>query len=187
MFETRGMLPALSIKRGRRACWSFRMGLGWGTSFSYSFESASFIEAPLVLGQAKGDFGFTRLIIAWTRWSHHLPQYNILCICPRHLHPNDFLSRDSQGGVPKLSWFGLLRFCKLVTFFSDLRLGWGLKQTCSSPWEFSNGVSHPTYTHQGRIDSRLLVVGPSFCHSLCCKCPNGSCKTIFNIYTSIAF
>jgi hypothetical protein len=57
-------------------------------------------------------------------------------------------------------------------------------------------VLHCTCTHQGRIDSRLLVVGsqiasltpgPSFCHNLCCRCPNGSYKTIFDIYTSIAF
>jgi hypothetical protein len=27
----------------------------------------------------------------------------------------------------------------------------------------------------------------SFCHNLCCKCPNGSCKLILDIYTSIAF
>ncbi len=39
--------------------------------------------------------------------SHHLPPYSILCASPRHLHPNGFLSRESQGGVPKLSRFGL--------------------------------------------------------------------------------
>jgi hypothetical protein len=124
--------------------------------------------------------------------SHHLPQYNILCVIPQYLHPNDFLSRDSQGGVLKLSRFGLLGLCEFITFCSDLWLGWGLKQTCNSPWELSNGVSHYTCTHQGRVDSWLLVVGSqipglSFCHNLCCKCPNGSCKVIFDIYTSIAF
>jgi len=75
-------------------------------------------------------------------------------------------------------------------------LGWGLKQTCSSPWELSNNVSHFTCTPRGRVDSWLLVVGsqianlipdPSFCHNLCCRCPNGSCEAIFEIYTSIAF
>ncbi len=57
-------------------------------------------------------------------------------------------------------------------------------------------MSHSLCTHQGRVDSRLLVVGsqtrsltpgPSFCHNLCCKCPNDSCEAIFDIYTSIAF
>jgi hypothetical protein len=57
-------------------------------------------------------------------------------------------------------------------------------------------VSHSTCTHRGQVDSWLLVVGsqtanltsgPSFYHNLCCKCPNGSCEAIFDIYTSIAF
>ncbi len=51
---------------------------------------------------------------------------------------------------------------------------------------------HSTYTHWDQVDSRLLVVrsqtasltlGPSFNHNLCCKCPNGSCEAILNIYT----
>jgi len=75
---------------------------------------------------------------------------------------------------------------------SDLWLGWGLKQTCSSPRELTNGVSHSTYTHWGRVDFRLLVVGSqtasltpslSFDHNLCYICPNDSCKAIFDIYT----
>jgi hypothetical protein len=75
-------------------------------------------------------------------------------------------------------------------------IGWGLKQTCSSPWELSNGVLHSTCTHRGRVDSQLLVVGsqiasltpdPSFCHNLCCRCPNGSCEAIFDMYTLITF
>ncbi len=71
---------------------------------------------------------------------------------------------------------------------------------CSSPWELSLRafqwcVALPC-THRGQIDSRLLVVGnqiasltPSlfFCHNLCHGCPNGPCKTIFDIYTSIVF
>jgi hypothetical protein len=69
-------------------------------------------------------------------------------------------------------------------------LGWGLKQTCSSRRELSNGVPHFTYTHRGWVDSWLLVVGSqtasltpglSFCHNLCCICPNGSCEPIFDI------
>jgi hypothetical protein len=106
------------------------------------------------------------------------------------------LSGDSQRGVPKLSQFGLPGLYEVVTFCSDLWLGWGLKQSCSSPRELSYGVLHSTCTHRGRANSRLLVVGsqiasltpsPSFCHNLCCKCPNGPCKPIFDIYTLLAF
>jgi len=71
-----------------------------------------------------------------------------------------------------------------------------LKQSCSSPQELSNNVSHFICTHCGQVDSWLLVVesqiaslipDPSFCHNLCCICPNGPCKAIFAIYTSITF
>ncbi len=57
-------------------------------------------------------------------------------------------------------------------------------------------MSHSTCTHRGRVNSRLLVIGSqianltlglSFDHNLCCRCPNGSCKVIFNIYTSRPF
>jgi hypothetical protein len=128
--------------------------------------------------------------------SHHLPPYSILYASPQHLHPNGFLSRDSQGGVPKLSRFGLPGLWELITPSSNLRLRRGLKQTCSSPQELSNGVSHSTCTHQGRVDSWLLVVesqtasltpGLSFDHNLCCRCQNSTCEAIFDIYTSRHF
>ncbi len=75
-------------------------------------------------------------------------------------------------------------------------IGRGLKQTFSSHWELSNSVSHLTCTHRGRVDYRLLMVESqianltpdhSFCYNLCYKCPNGSCKPIFDIYILIAF
>jgi hypothetical protein len=128
--------------------------------------------------------------------SHHFPPYSIFCVSPRHPHSNGFLSRDSQGGVMELPWLGLSQLCGTITLCSDLWLGQGLKQSCSSRRELSNGVSKSPYTHQGQVDSQLLVVGNqiasltpdlSFCHNLCCKCPNGSCKPVFNIYTLIVF
>ncbi len=128
--------------------------------------------------------------------SHHLPPYSILCVTPPHLHPNGSLSRDSQSGVPNLFRFGLPGLWELITLGSDLGLEPGLKQTCSFPRELSNGVSHSVCTHQGQVDSRLLVVGsqtasltfgPSFDHNLCCECPNGPCEAIFDIYTSRPF
>ncbi len=78
----------------------------------------------------------------------------------------------------------------------ELRSGWSLKKTCSSPRELSNGVLHSTYTHRGRVDSRLLVIGsqtasltpgPSFTHNLCYGCPNGPCEAIFDMYASRPF
>jgi hypothetical protein len=124
--------------------------------------------------------------------SHHLPPYSILCAFPWDLHLNGFLSWDSQGRVPKLSRFRLSPLCRIITFCSDLWLGWGLLQTCSFRRELSKGVSHSTCTHRGRVDSRLLMVGNltpsfSFCHNLCYKCPNGSCEPIFDIYILIFF
>jgi hypothetical protein len=125
--------------------------------------------------------------------SHHLPPYSILCVALSHPHPNGFYPWDSQGGVPKLSRFGLPGLWELITPGSDLRLGWGLKQTCSSSQELSNCVSHSICTRRDRVDSRLFVVGsqivsltpdPSFDHNLCCRSPNGSCEVIFDIYTS---
>jgi hypothetical protein len=106
------------------------------------------------------------------------------------------LSWDFQGGVPELSRFRLPGLCEIITLYSDLQLGWGLKQSYSSLWELSNSVLHLTCTHRSRVDSRLLVVGsqianltlgPSFCHNLCYKCPNGPYEPILDIYTSIAF
>jgi len=128
--------------------------------------------------------------------SHHLPAYSILYVTPPHPRPNGFLSRDSQNGVPKLSRFGLLGLCDVITLCSDLQSGWGLKQNCSSPWELFNGVSHSPCTYRGRVDSRLLMFGSqtasltpklSFDHNLCCKYPNGLCEAIFDIYTSRPF
>ncbi len=150
----------------------------------------SHFGAPLVLGQATGNSRLIRLTTAWTQGKPPPSPYSILCVTPWHPHPNNFLFWDSQGGVPKLSRFGLPGLCEFITLFSDLRLGWGLKQTCSSFLELSNGVLHSICTHRGRVDSWLLVVGSqttsltfdlSFCHNLCCRCPNGSCEAIFDI------
>ncbi len=93
-------------------------------------------------------------------------------------------------GTPKEESRNCLGFC------SDLWLRWGLKQTCSFLQDFFKNVSHLTCTHQGRVDSWLFVVesqiasltpDPSFCHNLCCRCPNGPCKPIFDIYTLLGF
>jgi len=174
------------------------MGLGRVTSnlFTHTNLHQHNVEAPLVLWQATGDLELTKLTMARTKGTHHLPPYSILCTSLRGPHPNGFLSHDSQVGVSKLPRLELLQLCEAITSCSDLRSGWGLKQSYNSRGELSNNVSHTTYTHGSRVDSRLFVVGTqivsltpnlSFCHNLCCKCPNGSCEPILDIYTSIAF
>ncbi len=128
--------------------------------------------------------------------SHHLPPYSIFCSSPPHLHPNG----SFFPGLPKWNpetvqvWTpGALGF---HISRPELGSGRGLNQSCSSHGELSNGVLHFTCMHRDRVDSQLLVVGsqttnltpsPSFDHNLCCKCPNGSCEAILDIYTSRTF
>jgi len=91
--------------------------------------------------------------------SHHLPPYSILCVTPREPHPNGTFSRDSQGGVPKLSRLLFLGLWTLISPGSDLRLEWGLNQSCSSPEDLSNSMSHSFCRRREEVDSWLLVVG----------------------------
>jgi len=167
---------------------------------TYNKTNHKLVSSPLktlwVLGQATGNTDSFDSPRPGLGGSYHLPPYSILCVAPWHPHPNGCYSRDSQGGVLKLSQFGLPGLWKLITLGSDLGLGWGLKQTCCSPQDLSNGVLHFIYAHRGRVDSRLFVVGSqtvsltpgsSFDHTLCCKCPNGSCEAIFDICTSRPF
>jgi hypothetical protein len=91
---------------------------------------------------------------------------------------------------PKLR---LLWLWGLITLCANLWLRWGLKQSYQ---DLSNSMSHATYMQGNWVDSWFLVVGNqttnltlslSFGHNLCFRCPNGSCKSIFNIYVSIVF
>ncbi len=128
--------------------------------------------------------------------SHHLPLYSILCNSAQRLHPNGSSSRDSQGGVPKLSRFGLPRLWGIITSRPELGSGRGLNQSCSSCRELSNAVLHSRFRRREEVYSRLLVVGsqiasltpgPSFAHNLGCRCPNGQCEASLDIYTSRPF
>jgi hypothetical protein len=145
-----------------------------------------------VLGQATSDLDSFDSPRPGLGGSHHLPLYSILCSSAQRLHPNESFSRDSQDGVPKLSWFGLLGLWAFITFCPELGSGRG----CSSPQELSNDMSHSCCRRRGRVNSRLLVVGsqtssltpdPSFAHNLGCRCPNGSYEAILDIYTSRPF
>jgi hypothetical protein len=113
--------------------------------------------------------------------SHHLPPYSILYGWPRNPHPNVFLSWDSQVGVLKSPKLGLLRLWSPITLQVDLWLRCGLKQSCSSCWELSKGMSHALCRQVNQVDSQLFVVGsqtanlipsPSFGHNLCFRCLN---------------
>jgi hypothetical protein len=101
-----------------------------------------------------------------------------------------FFPQDSQMGVLKFLKLGLPQLWVFITLCADLGLKWSLKQNCSPHWEFSNDISHATYTKGNRINSQLLVVksqtanltpDPSFGHNLCFRSPNGSCKPILDI------
>jgi hypothetical protein len=128
--------------------------------------------------------------------SHHLPSYSILYSSPPGLHPNGSFSRDSQVEVPKLSRVGVPGLWELISPDCRVRSRWGLNQSCSSPRELFNAMSHSRIGHREEVDSWLLVVGsqttsltpgPSFAHNLGCKCPNGQCEAILDIYTSRPF
>jgi len=71
-----------------------------------------------------------------------------------------------------------------------------MKQSCRSLPELSSTMLHSFCRRQDRVDSRLFVVGSqtgsltpdsSFAHNLGCRCPNGSCEAILDIYTSRPF
>jgi hypothetical protein len=149
-----------------------------------------------VLGQATGNLDSLDSPRPGLGGSHHLPPYNILYSSARRLHPNGFFSRDSQSGVPKLSRFGLPGLWAFITSCPALGLGQGLNQSCSFPRELFNAMSHSCCRRREEVDFWLLVVGsrttnltpdPSFAHNLGCRCPNGSCKAILDIYTSRPF
>jgi len=153
-------------------------------------------EHPWVLGQAMGTL---------TYLTHHGPDSGEATTFPHivffallrgsHIRMA-FFSQDSQVGVLKLSRVGLPGLWTLTTPGSDLRLEWGLNQSCCSPRDLSNASSHSICRRWEEVDSRLFVVGsqtanltpgPSFAHNLGCRCPNDQCEAILDIYTSRPF
>ncbi len=123
-------------------------------------------RTPYGVGTNHGHFDTLDSPRLGLRGSHHLPPYSILYVRPWRLHPNGFLSQDSQSGVLKLSQFGLPRLWVTITSRPNLRSRRGLNQSCS----FAS-----------------LTPGPSFAHNLGFRCPNGSCEAILDIYTSRPF
>jgi hypothetical protein len=138
-----------------------------------------------VLGPATGNTDTQDSPRPGLRGSHHLPPYSILYDSPRSPHPNGYFSRDSRMGVPKSRQMGLSGLWSPITLRAELGSRCGLKQSCSSRRELSNGMSHVLCRQVFRVDTRLLVVGSqnwqtpgnstpglSFGHNLCFRCPN---------------
>jgi hypothetical protein len=149
-----------------------------------------------VVGRATGKLGLTRLTTART-WGKPPPSplYYIVCVYLRLTSKWLFVSKLPSGS-PEIAKIGTLTTLGPITLCVDLRLKWGLKQSCSPRWELSNNMSHATCTQGNRGDSWLLVIrsqianliiGLFFGHNLCFSCLNGSCKPILDIYVSIAF
>ncbi len=62
-------------------------------------------------------------------------------------------------GTPRVGVSGLWMN---ITFHLDFQSGRGLNQSCNSPRELSNTVSHSINERQEEVDSRLLIVRNSF-------------------------
>jgi hypothetical protein len=129
-------------------------------------------------------------------WGKPPPSPYILYSSARRLHPNGSFSQDSQGGVPKLSRFGLPGLWATITSRPEFGLGRDLNQSCSSPRELFNAMLHIIIWRREEVESWILVVGsqtanltlgPSFAHNLGYRCPNGQCEASLDIYTSRPF
>jgi hypothetical protein len=108
--------------------------------FSYSFEFAS-NQPTRWLVLCWSTFGVrTSYGRLWTHKTHHGPNLEEATTFPHIIYfaplrkgyvQMVFLSRNSRRGVPKLPWLELSQLCGAITSCSNLRLGRGLKQSCS--------------------------------------------------------
>jgi len=107
-----------------------------------------------------------------------------------------FCPRTPNLGVPKIFKLGILRLWRPITSHVDLQLKWGLKQSCSPPWEIFYNMWYTTCTQVNKGDSWILMGRSQICtwtsdlyfgHNLCFKYSNGSCEHILDIYVSRAF
>jgi hypothetical protein len=97
---------------------------------------------------------------------------------------------------PETVLVGVPGLWELITPDCRVWLRRGLNQSCSARRDLSNAMSHSQFGGREEVDSRLLVVGsqianlipdPSFTHNLGCRCSNGQCEAIFDIYASRPF
>jgi hypothetical protein len=147
---------------GRMACWSSGMGLG-RVSSTYSLTQtctkpnnklvSALLEHFWCYDKPRTTSNSQDSPLPGLGGSHHLPPYSIFFASPQGPHPNGILSQDSQMGVLKLPKLGLSRLWGPITLCADLRLRWGLKQSCSPHQELSNSISHATWTQRNRVNS----------------------------------
>jgi hypothetical protein len=132
-----------------------------------------------------GKLRLTRLTTART-WGKPLPSpLYTTCLSKWHFVPR------LPNGSPEIAKVKTPATLGPITLCEDLRLKWGLKQSCSLRQELSEGMLHITYMQGNRVDSRFLVIGnqianltpdPFFGHNLCFRCPNRSSEPILDIW-----
>ncbi len=156
--------------RGRGACWSSEMGLGRIDKFIHSHGPAH-NPYKVVSAQLEHLWCQDEPQATWTHKTHHGPDLGEATTFPfivysAALHGAHiqmaFLSRDSRVGVPKSRQLGLSRLWSPITLRADLGSKCGLKQSCSSRRELSNGMWHVVCNQVNRVDSRLFLVGSQF-------------------------
>jgi len=154
---------------------------------------------PWVLGQATGTLDHK---------THHGPDSGEATTFPHIIFSAMFRWGYIQialfPGTPKLESrncpetvpVGVPGLWELIIPDFKVSLQRGLNQSCNPCRDLSNDISHSQFGGREEVDSRLLVVGsqtvsltpgPSFAHNLGCRCPNGQCEAIFNIYASRPF
>ncbi len=144
----------------------------------------------------------------WTHLTHHGPDSGEATTFPQIVFSAalcvGYIQMALFPGTPKLE----SRNCpeivpvrvsglwELITPDYRVRSQQGLNQSCISPWELSNAVSHSQFGCWEEVDSWLLVVGgqtasltpaPSFAHNLGWRCSNDQCEAILDIYASRTF
>jgi hypothetical protein len=122
---------------GRGACWSSVMRLGRVTS-NQSLTQTWINRITSWLMHSWNTFGVrTNYGQIRIHKTHHDP-YSIPCAWPLDQHPNGILSR-----IPKVGTFATLGAYNLCV---DLRLKWGLDQSCSFRQELFNSILHAICT-----------------------------------------
>jgi hypothetical protein len=146
--------------------------------------------SPLVHGRTTSKHELTRLTTART-WGKPPPSplYYTLCLATG-LAPKCHFVLGTPNESPEIPTIGIPTTLGAHNLCANLRLRWGLKQSCSPHRKLSNGMLHTTCTQGNQSDSRLVVIDnqianwtpcPSFAHNLCFKCPNGSFEPILDI------
>jgi len=160
---------------------------------------SSHSRTPLGVGTSHGHFGPQDTPRPGLGGSHHLPHI----VFSATLHWG-YIQMALFPGTPKLKSRNCLEIVpgevpglwELITPDCKVWSRRGLNQTCSPRRDLSNDVSHSQFGGREEVDSWLLVVGsqtanltpgPSSAHNLGCRCPNGQCEAIFDIYASRPF